>query len=216
VIVRSHDPHFINYWISNTLATAARSITSVTRNFRDKAINKGSSLRGSNVPTEKILYVENILVEDLHLSNILLQKGSSSMSLQVLSSPKPPCLRTSLFHRLQIRMCVIKVQSWDMTISWTNRKPHLEHIHMSLIPITISQYYQFYWMICNTFTGTNSHQFALLCHLPCSKVGILRYEFREKDKLVNYNRPTFGWFLVTCQEWMLAKQDNGPVLDSYR
>jgi hypothetical protein len=51
--------------------------------------------------------------------------------------------------------------------------------------------------------------------LACSKAGILRLEFCNSDESLNYKPPTFGDLQSQIQDFVLTKQDCGPVLDPY-
>jgi hypothetical protein len=77
-------------------------------------------------------------------------------------------INSSFYVRLHIQMCVKnkKVKAGNgRWLKWTERfTPYKIHIGINLLPVTISQWNQFHWMVYKTFASTNSHLFALWCH----------------------------------------------------
>ncbi len=84
----------------------------------------------------------------------------------VLTYPSP--LVSCAIQRLQLKMCVywMKGQSWDRQYSmWIEGFTSWEkRIETNLMPVTVSQWNQFHWMVWKTLPSTNSHLFALLCY----------------------------------------------------
>jgi hypothetical protein len=75
----------------------------------------------------------------------------------------------SLPHRLQILIRFRRGQSWNRTILQKDRVfNHLKitfwKFEINLVPVIVSKYNQFYWIVCKTFASTNAHMFAFFCY----------------------------------------------------
>ncbi len=76
-----------------------------------------------------------------------------------------------------------------------------KRIEINFMPVTVSQWNQFCWMICKTFASTNSHLFALLCYFGLQQSRNLGLEFCNSDESLNYKLPTFGDFKSKIKSW---------------
>jgi hypothetical protein len=89
---------------------------------------------------------------------------------------------------------------------------HLEN-RIGIIPVTVSQWNLFYWIVCKTFTSDNSHLFASLCHCDLQWSRNVRLEVCNSDESLAYTLiPTFGdfWWQIKVGRARKASQRACP------